>query len=273
MELDITPKNLILSMLQASKSKAMPIKTLVQIGKLLGFTSNTIRVRTTRLLREGTIESDERGLYRISKKSSQISLYLERWRKGEDQVTDWNGKWLCFIPTSGKEQLMKSIVKRLDMLGFRKGLPGFWIRPDNLTLEFKKIKSLIEQHSSQHQGELFRAEGFSQKQISNWSRNLWPTKEIARIQDTIGSKLEDSFKRLSKMPTENALIESFLFGSQAIYALTMDPMLPGQMMNATSRIQLTEMMKSYDKLGKQLWSKQFSEISIHHSPIHLQLVS
>ena len=61
MKYNIKPKNLILSILRVSEQPAVSIKTLVSIGNLFGFTGNTIRVATTRLISGGKSRATNAG--------------------------------------------------------------------------------------------------------------------------------------------------------------------------------------------------------------------
>ena len=60
MDWKITPKILIVSMLHVTNNRAIPIRVLIAMGNLFGFTSNTVRVTTARLVRDGRIESDSK---------------------------------------------------------------------------------------------------------------------------------------------------------------------------------------------------------------------
>jgi phenylacetic acid degradation operon negative regulatory protein len=131
MEYQITPKNLILSLLQVADSRTMPIRTLIVCGELFGFTANTIRVTTTRLIREKSIESDERGYYRLGSRKNQLSRFINTWRMGEKRMVDWNGEWVCAVlpPNEDKHHRARS-RKALEVMGFREGLAGLWVRPE-----------------------------------------------------------------------------------------------------------------------------------------------
>ncbi len=273
MEQIITPKSLILSMLQASPNQAMPVKTLVSIGKLFGFTGNTIRVRTTRLLHEGTIESDERGLYRLSQKGVLMSRYIDRWKEGERRLKKWDGSWLCCMVPKEKGKRLLITTRAFGFFGFREGLPGLWVRPDNLSLGFDELTVLLFKIGRIEKGEMFVASRFSVKLTEQWQRFLWPIEKILRNQQLLMLKMEKSTARLGKMLLEDALLESYLLGSEAIQMLVLDPLLPDEMMDVGIRAKLTRMMLDYDKIGKKIWSTQFDQIHIDQSPAHLQLIA
>ncbi len=273
MDQHITPKSLVLSMLQATNGKAMPVKTLVSIGQVFGFTGNTIRVTTTRLMGEGTIESDVRGFYRLSRKGARFSRFIDRWKKGEGRLRGWDGGWLCFMVPKSVSKRHVETGRISDFLGFREGLSHLWVRPDNLSIDFPEIDTLLSQIGRIENGEKFVARQFSEKLTEKWQCYLWPVKKLLQNQKGFLNKISKSADRIEKMPLENALIESFLVGSKAIQMLIMDPLLPEEMMNSSHRVELTNAMLAYDEIGKRIWSKRFEEIQIDTSPTHLQLIS
>ncbi|MGC9324518.1 MAG: hypothetical protein ACP5G0_07205 [Desulfomonilia bacterium] len=78
--------------------------------------------------------------------------------------------------------------------------------------------------------------------------------------------------RLNNIPVENAVVESYLVGSDAVHKLIMDPLLPDELLDASVRIELAEAMLEYDGIGKRMWAKKFGDIQIAGTPSHLQLV-
>ncbi len=268
----ITPKSLVLGLLQASNKRAMPVKTLISAGDIFGFTSNTIRVATTRLIREGTIESNERGLYHLSDKNTLFSRFIETWKEGENRRKVWNQNWVCCLVLNKKSKGKPAADRAFEFLGFKEGLPNLWVRPDNLSVDHGFLEALLSHFGKLEQKEVFVAKEFSDKLTAQWMNFLWPVDEIFRKQQAFLIHMEKSAARLEKMPLEHALAESFLVGSEAIHLLISDPLLPDQMMEDVHRVALTQAMVEYDELGKQIWSKRFDEIQIDQSPAHLQLV-
>jgi len=273
MDQKITSKSFILSMLQASNNKAMPVKAMVSAGKIFGFTGNTIRVTTTRLIRERTIESDERGLYRLSDKSIMFSQFIESWRLGENRQKEWNGSWLCYLTPKVTAKRHDEAKKAFDIFGFKEGLPGFWVRPDNLSIKMGDLESLLLRTVRIESGEMFIGKQFSEKLNTQWQKYLWPVEKLLCNQKEFLVKMEKSADRIETMPLENALVESYLIGSKAIRLLFTDPLLPKEIMDNTYSIALSNAMLAYDEIGKRIWSKRFEEIQIDKSPTQLQLVA
>ena len=273
MDLKITPKSLILSLLQVSGKRSMPVKTLVCAGHIFGFTENTIRVATTRLIREGTIESDERGQYRLSSRGTLFSRYIESWRAGEKRLVKWDGGWLCcWIPKTTARRRAE-IRSAFGFVGFGEGLPNLWVRPDNLTLDRKELEKLICRIGKLEDGQMFVARAFSENLIASWRNNLWPVEAMCKKQKAHLAEMKKSTDRIEKMPLENALVESFLVGSEAVRLLITDPMLPQEMADTGCRAALHEAMLRYDETGKRIWSKRFEEIRIDRAPTQCHMVA
>ena len=273
MEKKITPKSLVLGLLQASGNKAIPIKGLVLAGEIFGFTGNTIRVTMTRLVREGTIESNERGLYCLSDKNTLFSRFIESWRDGEGRLKDWDGGWVCCMMLKRTAKRKPETQRALDFSGFKEGLPGLWVRPDNLTVGIRRMEALLVHFGKLENKEMFVARDFSDKQTEKWMNYLWPVDDILERQQAFLLKMEKSAERIEKIPLEQALIESCLMGREAIHLLITDPLLPEEIMDKTHRVALTKAMSEYDELGKKVWSKGIQEIQIDQSPALLHLVS
>lgn len=271
-KLKTTPKSFILSILHVSNEDAIPIKALVHGGKIFGFSSNSIRVNTTRLIREGIIESDERGLYRLCDSNNPIRKFINSWRLGESRTKPWDGSWIaCLLPKVPVGQLKKS-KNVLRLLGFRDGLTGFWIRPQNMTFKLSEIREFMRKMESHSEAEVFIAGQFDKKLCEKWKQYLWPIDDLAQSHKKIIKKLKESASRLHKMPIENALVESYILGSEAIHSLNTDPLLPEEIMSSSYRILLTKTMLEYDELGKNIWLKTYKGFELDKTPSHLRLV-
>ncbi len=269
MKNDITPKSLILGLLQASKVGQVSVKSLISVGEMFGFTGNTIRVTATRLIREGKLESDERGLYRLSDQIDPFSKFVESWRTGENRLVPWDGSWMCYLAPPITARLQAKNKKTLHRPGFRKGRLNLWIRPNNLKIGIHGIGKIITQLGIIEKGELFVGRDFDEKLIEQWKKYLWPIEELAKAQQDCVIKMEKSAERIFKMPLNNALVESYLMGHEAIILLITDPLLPKELMDSTHRIALTQAMLEYDVLGKIIWRDRFGEIDTEKTPPYI----
>ncbi len=68
------------------------------------------------------------------------------------------------------------------------------------------------------------------------------------------------------------MVESYLVGSETIYLLTYDPLLPEEIMSPDLRLALTQAMLDYDKIGKKIWTKKLSGFALENNPLHLHII-
>ncbi len=273
MKYNITPKSLILSILLVMNNFSAPIKILVEIGEIFGFTSNTMRVTTARLIREGKIESDERGLYRLGDKSTPISEFIMSWKTGENRLIPWDGTWNCCLLTPATAQARVSNKKSLDHLGFMESLPNFWIRPNNLRIGISGIRKMAQRFRVHEKSVFYTSHEFEPAIEEQWQRYLWPVEELMQSQRLLTEKLKKSQTQLKNYPSKNALMECYINGSEAVHQLITDPLLPEEIMPCRHRIQLTKIMLEYNELGKEIWMNQITGLTVDNSPSHLQLVN
>ncbi|MBI9074902.1 MAG: hypothetical protein JEZ02_05760 [Desulfatibacillum sp.] len=267
----ITPKILIVSILHVSDNKAMPIKNMIDIGRLFGFTGNTIRVTTTRLVRDGRLESDERGLYRIKDMDTPISRYVNAWKQGEKRMLDWDGSWICCLTPPASAGRRKQNAKALTLPGFREGLPNFWVRPNNLTMGLSDLKKLLVHQGLDPKAELFAGKEFHERLTQHWTEFLWPVGELIQNMEEALDRIAKSKARIHSLPADNALTESYLVGTETVHVLVKDPLLPREMMSPQYRIDLAQAMLEYNEIGKSIWEDESSGLFFSQSPSHMEL--
>ena len=267
----ITPKILIVSILHVSDNKAMPIKEMIAIGRLFGFTGNVIRVTAARLVRDGRLENDERGLYRIKDMDTPISRFVNAWKQGEARVKEWDGSWICCLAPNGTAGRRRKNAKALELPGFREGLPGLWVRPNNLTMDLSSLKRLLMHQGMDPAGELFIGRDFSGKVAFQWKKFLWPVEELVQDMEKALERIEESKARLHGLPGESALMETYLVGTETVHVLVKDPLLPEEMAPAVHRIKLAGAMLEYNEIGKNVWEREASGLHFSQSPSHMEL--
>jgi phenylacetic acid degradation operon negative regulatory protein len=269
MNFNMTPRRLIFGILQVAPQESVSIKTLIAVGGLFGFSANTIRVTALRLIRNGAIENGARGQYRIISDASAVTRFITGWRLGESRIIPWDGGWTCcFLPKNQSRQKTKN-QKVLSLLGFKEGMPKFWIRPNNLSMGFDDLKMVLFYFGLDKKAELFTAHQFSENITGQWKRLLWPVKEVEKKQNNLAEKLKASGDHIDALSFDDALVETYLLGSEAIHMLLTDPLLPPEIMPNTSRLTLTRSMLEYDALGKEIWRSRFDELNT--TPYHMEL--
>ncbi len=268
MDWKITPKILIVSILHASDNKALPVKEMIVMGQLFDFSANTIRVATTRLVREGRIESDERGMYRLVDTSTSISRFVNSWKKGESRIKAWDGTWIsCLPPRSPAAQQTKN-KKALRLPGFREGLPGLWVRPNNITISLPDLKELLVDQGMDKEGEIFIGGHFNPSQTERWQGYLWPVDQLIATALAAQKRIDKSIARINSLPAEKAMVESYLVGTNTVHWLVTDPLLPQKMMSSKYRTALTKTMLKYSKIGIRIWEKEIKGLRVRAAPSH-----
>lgn len=269
----ITPKSLILSIMQVADERTIPIKALIVCGDLFGFTSNTIRVTVTRLIREKTIESDERGYYRLGTRKNPVSRFIKTWRMGEKRLVAWDERWLCvLLPHKMDRSLQVRCKKVLEILGFREGLTDLWVRPFNLIFSMEDIVIIMKSMGMHPNTELFIGQNFSRTLMNRWKSYLWDVEGINQSYSEIIKKLEKSHDRIPKMPVENAMVESYIIGGEAIHILLTDPLLPTEIQPSGNREKLTRIMLSYDDLCMDIWVKKLEGLKLDKTPSYQDVI-
>lgn len=270
----VTPKNLLLGVLQTGECRPLPIKGLVQVGALFGFSDNVIRVTITRLVNAGLLEKTADGLYSLAGQDSFLSYFVNRWHIGEARRKQWDGSWLgCLLihkPTQVEE---KSLHKAFEYMGFTKVHSMMWARPNNLTLTIEEVKDYLVQLGMAFDFQLLVIKELSQQDERNWLAN-YPLKILAKDYQKFLKVLRKSRQGLSKKSLDAAAVESFLVGSEVVNRLAVDPLLPAEVLSEDDRALLTEEMLEYDLVGQQIWWEKFSELDMGEklSPAHINFL-
>src|SRR5262245_46248146 len=132
----VNPRSVVLNLVRVTQ-RPVSVRRLIAIGELFGFNANAMRVAVTRLVAEERLESDERGSYRLAPAAAIMHAHVEAWRRGEARMRPWRGDWLmAALPAGGARATRRGSVSVLARLGLREGLPGLWLRPDNLRQPF-----------------------------------------------------------------------------------------------------------------------------------------
>jgi len=249
----VTPRSVVLNLVRVTQ-RSVSARQLLTIGGLFGFNANAMRVAIARLVADGRLESDERGSYRLAPAAAILHQHVEEWRRGEARMRSWRDEWLAVaLPTGAARATRRTSLSALSRLGLREGLPGVWVRPDNLQQPYDHTTERLRGLGLEDGAELFRARDFSAQTQERFASELWPARALQRGYETALKNLERSLAQLDGMPRETALVQSYLLGGEAIRVLATDPLLPEPIMAGATRAALTEAMLRYDAVGHALW--------------------
>ncbi len=270
----ITAKTLLLDLMRASAPSAWPVKELIEVGRIFDIQENALRVNIARLLSKALLEQDERGSYRLVDTHNPLREWLHSWHQGEHRIVPWNGDWLSFSvsPAVTKTQ-MKKIEQACIRLGFRQLWQRLWLRPNNLAIDNNQLsEKIFSIAGDNHDGEFILAVSSEIKRPSTMPTpvSLWDVNTIEKRYKTQIKRLQQSIDNYANKSTDQLLKETFILGGEAIHLLSLDPLLPQELFDVSLRQQLTQLMKQYDKMGKQCWLKRFKYPAFNLSPSHLQ---
>jgi phenylacetic acid degradation operon negative regulatory protein len=175
----VTAKRVVLQLLSASGALEVSAALLVEMGELLGFTGNNVRVTLARLLAAGTVELTGRGMYRLGEQAQALGSQVRRWDELEKQVRRWDGAWACAHAgdLALSDRAARSRRDRaLRLLGFRTLARGLEIRPDNLD---GGVDGLRDRLSALGGGELLVFRGSElDAETEAKARSLWDAAQL-----------------------------------------------------------------------------------------------
>ena len=250
-----TAKSLILDLLSSLRGQAMPVRALVAAGELFEISAESIRVTLVRLCAAGTIENNERGLYRIAAAAQPVQSHVAAWTRTEERLVPWRGGWIG-VHTAGLERGDRAAVRRreraLNFLGFAALEPHLYIRPDNLRGGVDAVRSELHDLGLDAAGLVFAIAALDPTADAR-ARALWDGAALCRGYRDTSTRLERSASRLERLPIREAMVESFILGGGAIRQLALDPLLPEPIVPAGERAALVDRMREYDRLGRSCW--------------------
>ncbi|MGB5810339.1 MAG: hypothetical protein WBG86_07410, partial [Polyangiales bacterium] len=219
----LTPKQLLLQVLRVT-SEPLVARELVAIAELFGFEDNAVRVALARLV-QGDLAANHQSRYSLTNQAERLNRWVESWRQGERRIRKWRGEWLCVLQARGGDRTKRrKSTLALERLGFRKGLPRLWVRPNNLRAGRYDIEIELVGLGLAEDAEIFVGGEFAPALNDSWVRELWPVEDIqTALRDSLDA-IERSRRTLGTQPDVRALVESFLIGGRAVRQLALDPL-------------------------------------------------
>lgn len=261
----LAPKSLLLNLLSTLRGRAMPVRALVVAANAFGIAEETLRVALARLLANGLVQRDERGLYRLAEKTRPIQSQVESWTDIEQRVIAWSGGWVV-AHTAGVPRSERKAARRrgraFKFLGFRELDPGLWLRPDNLRGGVGASRQRLRELGLEVSVPVFRATDM--ENAEERAGDLWEIDALRESYRSMRRDLQRSASRLPKLTRERAMVESFVLGGAAIRQMVFDPLLPEPLVPVAERRALVEELKGYDKLGRQCWRDFMKEHGAPH---------
>jgi len=97
----VSAKSLVIDLLSTMPPHhPVAVAALVRAAAVFGIGENAMRVTLARLRSRGMVESDQRGLYRLSRAALPVNREVRTWSTIETNVLSWDGSFIG-IDTSG----------------------------------------------------------------------------------------------------------------------------------------------------------------------------
>ena len=251
----LSARELILTLIDSAASRSLTARYFVAAGQLFGMDSGSLRVALGRLVREGALRQQERGVYELGSRGGALHRLVRSWRQVESSVKPWQGGWLAVLsthlPRSDRKRL-RSRARALGLFGFAEARPGLWIRPDNLVTGTNDVHiSLLDLGLDEEAfvcvlSDLRPREAFDASQ-------LWDREHIEQTYRNHIRALADSTRRLSGLDDQAAAKEILLLGRAVTRDILLDPLLPEALVDTSLRRQMVNDMRDYERWGKPFW--------------------
>jgi phenylacetic acid degradation operon negative regulatory protein len=262
-----TPKSLILDLLSTVSRGSVPVRALIEAGRLFGIEDNPLRVALARLLAAGSVERDERGRYRLAAGAGGVAEQVRSWRQVAERRRAWSGDW-AGVQGRGCGSGRGRGPRALRFLGFRFLAPDLALRPDNLEGGVPEVRRRLERLGLAAPARVFRIAELDAASERR-ARGLWDVDALRADYRATIAALEASAARLPRIPRAAAMAESFRLGGAAIGKLVLDPLLPEPMLEAGELTALVSAIRRYDRLGRRIWSGWLGEGTPDEHPVGL----
>ena len=264
----VSAKSLIIDLLSTMPSRyPVAVGALVRAAAVLGIGENSLRVALARLRTRGLVESDERGLYRLSAAAEPVNREVRSWRSIEQGVSEWDGSWVA-VETSGlpRGDREGSRPRALRLLGFEALTPALRVRPDNLVGGVSAVRQRLAALGYAPAAVVFKLSALD-PDTDGRARSLWDASALEAGYAAIRAQLVASAERLSSVSAEEAMAESFRLGGEAVRRIVLDPLLPEPIVDTDARRALVDEMRRYDRIGRNCWKAWAGEsVELERSP-------
>ncbi len=251
----LSARELILTLIDSAASQSLTARYFVAAGQLFGLDSGSMRVALGRLVREGALRQQERGVYALDSRGGTLHRLVRSWRQVESSVKPWQGGWLAVLsahlPRSDRKR-MRSRARALGLFGFAEARPGLWVRPDNLVTGTDDVHLSLLDLGLDEEALVFALSDLHPREAFD-AVDLWDRERIEQTYRNHIKALADSTRRLSGRDDEQAAKEILLLGRVVTRDILLDPLLPDALVDTHLRQQMVNDMRGYDRWGRPFW--------------------
>jgi phenylacetic acid degradation operon negative regulatory protein len=254
---DVSARTLILSLMSVRGRRTQALTYLTRAGAVFGIEPTTIRMAVTRLVKDGLLESVDRGTYAAGSRAAALTAEISEWRKASDRTRPWHGGWIGVITnhlgrTDRKD--LRARMRALRLYGFAQAEAGFWVRPDNLRLALSDLRRALLGIGLQEDALLVTITETAVPDRLNW-RDLWSTEGLRTGYESAIAAMQRSQVNAANLPLDDAAKETLLVGQSVIRAINLDPLLPDEIGDAALFKKMVTEMVAYNRFGHTFWSK------------------
>ncbi|MEM9620275.1 MAG: PaaX [Pseudomonadota bacterium] len=289
-DLTITPRELILTLIDSASSSTLSAGYFVAAGELFSIDPRSTRVALGRLVKDGSLTSPGRGAYSLGNRAGTLHTLVRNWAQVEATLKPWSGGWLGVFTahlTRSDKTSLRGRERALRLFGFAESQPGLWIRPDNLVTPLPELQQSLCELGLEPSAttcviaEMIPAET---RHAQLWDRDQLEAqyqsqlqalqKSIARIKRTHAAKADAGEIETEGTETEGTDAaeiggthatelegtdaveigkETLLLGRAVTRQILLDPLLPDEMIDTKLRQRMINTMREYDGLGKSFW--------------------
>ena len=259
---DVSPRALVLSLMSSAFTAPQSIGRLIDAAALFGIEPATLRVAVTRLLKEGLLESPDRGVYQPGPKSRALTRRVQGWKDVASRIVPWQGDWLVALTghlgRTDRKQL-RARERALALSGYKETEAGYWVRPANLSRDLDAHRSDLIGIGADEALSLLRVSRRALPDGETWE-TLWSTGDLARTYEAATEAMEASLDRLPGLPKDMAARESLLIGQAVIRTINFDPLLPPELGDQAAFLRMVDTMVRYNETGRKCWQAYYASM-------------
>ena len=250
-----SPKRLVLSLLSAHDLDQVEISRLLQWGARFEIDAAAMRVTVGRLTRQGLLRSPQRGVYCIGPEGELIAQTARDWINAEQRIGPWRGDWIM-VHTShlgrSNKVALRARERAFRLTGLAELVPGLWCRPANFNEPLADTRARMLALGLEAEAVILQATdmpGAGAKEMFA----LWPRRDLEKCYSRHIRSMQKSLWGLRKLNLADAARETMLIGEAVIRQINADPLLPDPMVDSRTRRDMIELMKHYDRSGREIW--------------------
>lgn len=251
----LSARALILSLIASIGTGRQMIAGLIHAGALFGIEPATMRVAATRLLKEGLLESPERGLYVPGPRAQALTRRVQQWQDVAAKMVPWNGDWLVAMthPLGRRDRKqLRNRERALALFGYQAAEAGLWVRPANLARALPDHQQDLTGIGADETMPILRVAEMVAPGMHDWA-GLWSAADLEHSYQAAIRAMTESLERLPRLSLADAARETLLTGQAVIRAINFDPLLPPELGNQKLFLEMVDAMRAYNERGQQCW--------------------